>query len=429
MKVVVIGSGGREHALCWALARSRLKPEVHCLPGNGGTHAVAHNEPIPARDFEEITTYLNRVRPALTVIGPDDPIAAGLGDLIAAAGHPVFAPSAAAARIEFSKAFAKDLMVKAGVPTAGYQSFTKLAAAESFILQHGAPVVVKASGLALGKGAVVCYSVEEAIQTARIMLEDGKFGEAGSEIVVEDFLPGREVSLTAICDGTDYLLLPPSRDHKRARDGDEGPNTGGMGVVAPLPDIPDALYEKMARKVVSPVLKALADLGTPFRGFLYPGLMVLSDGSFAVLEINARLGDPEAQALLPLLKFDLLETLLAASKGELRLWMKSKGLAPRNWRKITKRGCSVAIVAASRGYPGDYQKGIVITSLPETDESLLLFHAGTKAEAGRLLTAGGRVLACTGLGDSIDAARQKALAGVTKVKFDGAFHRIDIGLH
>lgn len=434
MKVLIIGSGGREHALVWACRRSKLNPQIACLPGNGGTESIARNvnlhavnhRGLTAKAFNEVVDFIRKERFDLTVIGPDDPIAAGLADKIMQAGYPVFAPSAAAAQIEASKVFAKQLMFNAGISTADFRVFSDFNQAADYIHRKGVPIVVKASGLALGKGALVCRSIEDAHTAARAMLVDGKFGAAGSSIVIEEYLDGQEISLMAICDGKDYLLLPPSRDHKRAFDDNQGPNTGGMGVIAPLDDISDELIAQAADQVIQPVLKVLAEQGRSFKGCIYPGLMITKDG-FKVLEINARFGDPEAQAVFPILSVDILEVMNEAANGNLGQWLKKRECISHRWNEVHNKNYAVTVIAASNGYPGEYKKGFEITGLPKELETIKIFHAGTKYLDGRLLTAGGRVLAVTGLGASLESAREHAYEAIRQVKFDGMFYRRDIG--
>jgi phosphoribosylamine--glycine ligase len=426
MKTLIIGSGGREHAIAWALSRSSIRPAITCAPGNGGTALLGKNVDIKADAIAEMTDFVRDQKFDLVIVGPDDPIAAGMGDSIAKYGCPVFSPSAAAAKIESSKAFAKQLMVEAGIPTASYEVFTNLNAALDYLKIHGAPVVVKASGLALGKGAVVCLTLAEAIEMVTAMLGKGVFGEAGKTVVIEDYLEGRELSVTAICDGLDYLLLPPSRDHKRALDGDKGLNTGGMGVVSPPHDIPDNLYDSFGKSIIEPVLKTLADRGTPFRGTLYPGVMV-GENDFHVLEFNARFGDPETQALLPLLNVDFLELIGETANGNLSGWKRRSGVGSCGWKSIANPLSAVTVVVASGGYPGSYRKGVPITNLPADAGDMIVFHAGTKRTDAGFVTNGGRVLAVTGLGADFTTASNRAYGAVEEVSFDGSFYRHDIG--
>jgi len=426
LKILIIGSGGREHALSWACNRSSLHPSITCTPGNGGTARFGRNVDISAEDVSQLEDFIRAERFDLTIIGPEAPAVGGLADRLIARGFRVFGPSAGAARIEGSKAFAKQLMIDVGIPTAAYETFTDVIKAKDYIRSQGAPIVVKASGLAAGKGAVVCLTVDQALAAVSAMLENGEFGEAGGTVVVEEYLEGVEVSMTAIADGTDFLLLPPSRDHKRVFDHDRGPNTGGMGACSPLSDIPDHLYRTFAEDILPKIQKRLDELGSPFRGVIYPGLMV-KDNKFKVLEFNARFGDPETQALLPLLNKDLLEIMAEVAEGNLSGWRKSHNIEPCEWRKITKPLHSVTVVAASKGYPGSIQKGFEITGIPVEEDNRVVFHAGTKAKGNEVVTSGGRVLAVTGLGDTSLAATETAYEGIGQIRFEGMHYRRDIG--
>jgi len=426
VKVLIIGSGGREHALTWVCRKSPLAPEITCAPGNGGTSKIARNVDISVEDIDRLEEFAVVERFDLTIIGPEAPSVAGLADRLTARGLRVFGPSAEAAKIEGSKAFAKSLMVEAGVPTAAYEIFSDSASAVSYIKSLGAPIVVKASGLAAGKGAVVCMSLDGAVAAVHEMMDDAAFGSAGATVVVEEYLEGREVSMTAIVDGTDYLMLPPSRDHKRVGDGDTGLNTGGMGAYSPLEDVSDEQYQSFAEAILPPILKALADRGTPFRGTLYPGLMV-KDGKFKVLEFNARFGDPETQVLLPLLSEDLLEIIFETASGGLAKWMSRRHVASHDWRRICRTGHAVTIVAAAKGYPGAVHKGAAIIGLPFDEESRVVFHAGTKTVGDLVVTSGGRVLAVTGLGATLHEAAKTAYDGIESIDFDGMHYRHDIG--
>lgn len=427
MKILVIGSGAREHALVWACSRSKLGPEIFCAPGNGGTLRFGQNVPVSAEDVDGLVSLVRREKFDLTIVGPEAPLAGGLVDQLVAEGFLVFGPTAGAARIETSKAFAKELMMLARIPTADFGIFKAMKPAEEYIRRLKGPVVVKASGLAAGKGAIVCQTTDQAIDTARRMIEGGEFGEAGRTVVIEEFLAGVEVSMTAIADGTDYLLLPPARDHKAVFDGGKGPMTGGMGAIAPLDQATNDNYAAMAEGVIRPLLQDLAKRGHPFRGFLYPGLMV-NDQGFKVLEVNCRLGDPEAQVLLPLFGADLLEVMLAAAQGQLAAWMNQYGLTSNDWRANSRHGMFAAtVVAAAGGYPGPYEKGKVIDDLPEETMRQITFQAGTKQRDGSLVTAGGRVLSVTGLGNDLKSAVDLAYSGMNVISFEGKHCRTDIG--
>ena len=413
MRILVVGGGGREHALCWALAPSAT---VFCAPGNPGTATVATNLPASPDDQRAILTAVEQHAIDLTVIGPEAPLAAGLVDHLAAAGHAAFGPTAAAARLEASKAFAKQVMQAAGVPTASSRTFTDEQAALSFIRGHREPLVVKASGLAAGKGAIVCSTRMEAADAARRMLR-GAFGEAGLEIVVEEFLDGEEVSVIGITDGEQTMMLPASQDHKRIGEGDTGPNTGGMGAYAPVTIATEALIRQVDREIFTPALAHMTETGAPYRGFLYAGIMIDDPGRPMLLEFNCRFGDPEAQAVLPLLQIELSEHIGSIARGE--PWKPPQALGTR--------GVAVTTVLASAGYPAGARKGDPITLPDALPDQTLLFHAGTgRDEAGRLVTAGGRVLAATGMGDDVPAAAARSRALAEAIDFPGKVYRRDI---
>lgn len=414
MKLLVVGSGGREHALCWALRREQPHATLYCAPGNPGTASLATNVPIAADDLTGLTTFAMREQVDLTVVGPEAPLAAGLADALRGAGLSVFGPLASAARIEASKAFAKEVMQAAGVPTAASRTFTDLAAAQAYVAAHPEPLVVKASGLAAGKGAVVCTTRAEAAAVAQEMLGDGRFGEAGATIVIEAFLEGEELSVLAITNGREVRLLPPAQDHKRLGEGDRGPNTGGMGAYAPVALATPALLARVEREVLLPTLAELERRGAPFRGVLYAGLMIAPDGTPSVVEFNCRLGDPETEAVLPLVTGGLLDCLMAAADG--------LPLPP-----LTVSGQSaVTTVLAAAGYPDTPVKGGAIT-VPEGLDALV-FHAGTTRDAeGTLRTSGGRVLAVTAVADSFVEAQAKSRAAAEQVAFEGKQFRRDIG--
>jgi phosphoribosylamine--glycine ligase len=414
VRVLVVGGGGREHALCWVLARSA---QLFCAPGNPGTAAVATNLAISADDQPALVDAVRTHHIDLTVVGPEAPLAAGLADRLAAAGHPVFGPTAAAARIEASKAFAKALMQQAGIPTATAQSFTDPARALTYIDAHAEPLVVKASGLAAGKGAVVCTTRREAAETARAMFE-GRFGGAGREVVVESFLEGEELSVFALTDGEQAVLLPSAQDHKRLGEGDTGPNTGGMGAYTPVSIATPALLDRAEREVILPTLRALAQVGAPYRGVLYGGLMIQRDGSPAVIEFNCRFGDPEAQVVLPVADGDLLADLAAIAAGE--SWRPGA-------RRIGARRAAVTTVLAASGYPESPQKGAAITLPATAADNAVLFHAGTtRAADGTLVVSGGRVLCATGFGPDVAAAAYASRALADQVAFQGKVLRRDI---
>jgi phosphoribosylamine--glycine ligase len=415
VRVLVVGGGGREHALCWCLARSA---EVFCAPGNPGTAASATNLPI-SPDDPALLDAVRQHRIDLTVVGPEAPLAAGLADRLAAAGRAVFGPSAAAARIESSKAFAKALMQQAGVPTAAHRSFTDPAEALRYIDRHAEPLVVKASGLAAGKGAVVCATRGEAADAARAMF-GGRFGAAGSEVVVEACLAGEELSVFALTDGEQVVLLPSAQDHKRLGEADTGPNTGGMGAYTPVSVATPALLDRVEREVLRPTLAGLARAGAAYRGVLYAGLMIQRDGSPAVIEFNCRFGDPEAQVVLPVGDHDLLADLASIASGE--AWRPAA-------RRVAARRAAVTTVLAAPGYPEAPRKGAVITlpPPPSTGDDAVLFHAGTaRGPDGILRVAGGRVLCATGFGPDVATAAEASRRLADQVAFAGKVWRRDI---
>jgi phosphoribosylamine--glycine ligase len=415
MNVLVIGSGGREHALCHALARSRECTRLFALPGNPGTAAYATNVPGEPTDIAFALEVARREDVRLTVVGPEDPLAAGMVNAFEEAGLAVFGPRSEAAQLEADKAFAKQLMRQYAIPTAESRTFTDYDAARKYIATRDEPVVVKASGLAKGKGAIVCDDPADAIIAAENMLVNDQFGAAGRTIVVEERLLGREASLLAIVDGHTSYVLEPAQDHKRLGDRDAGPNTGGMGAYCPTPAIDEDTTRMVESQVLVPTLDGLVRQGIRYRGVLYIGLMLTPAGP-RVLEFNCRFGDPEAQVILPRLKSDLLELLMATVTG--RLEDADVRWDPRH---------ALCVVMASRGYPGQYPKGVPISGVPEPTDNAVVYHAGTARESGQLVTAGGRVLGVTALGDSLADARQRAYAVVEQIHFDGAQYRTDLG--
>ncbi len=416
MNVLIIGGGGREHALAWKLARDTPGARLHCAPGNAGTAAVGHNIALGAEDMDGLLAWARRERPDLTIVGPEAPLCAGLTDRFWAEGLTVFGPSAAAARIEGSKRFAKDVMRAAGVPTAAAEAFTEREAAIACARLRGAPVVVKADGLAAGKGVTVCATVEEAEQAIVEALERGAFGEAGRTVLIEECLEGEEVSILALVDGERVVPLASAQDHKRALDGDRGPNTGGMGAYSPAPVVRDDLEEAIRARVLEPTVSELRRRGIEYRGVLYAGLMIASDGPKA-LEFNCRFGDPETQAILPRWDGDLGAALYDCALGRLNP-------AALRWRP---EAC-VCVVMAAGGYPGPYRKGDPITGLEEAASrpGVTVFHAGTALRDGRLVTAGGRVLNIAAVGADIREARDRAYAAVERIHFANAHYRRDI---
>ncbi len=427
MNVLVVGKGGREHALVWKLAQSQRIDKLYVAPGNPGMAALAEcvdirvDTPVAEREklvgeIECLIAFAHEQQIGLTVVGPDDALAGGIVDRFRARGLTIFGPTEAAARLESSKVFAKELMERVGVPTARHQNFTDSQAASTYIRAQGAPIVVKASGLAAGKGAVVCQSVDQALATAHDMLDKDSLGGAGHHIVVEEYMTGEEASLFAICDGEHFITLPPAQDHKAIYEGDQGPNTGGMGAYAPAPAMTPALVREAEERVIRPVLAAMRQLGTPYQGVLYCGLMC-TDAGVKVVEFNARFGDPECQILMPLLKTDLLDLLAAACDG--RLDQVQVECAP---------GAAVCVVMASDGYPRAYEKGLEIRGLEAfaNRDDLLVFHAGTALRDGRFFTDGGRVLGVTATDADIRTAVAKAYSAVDQIAFDNAYCRRDI---
>ena len=414
MRILIAGNGGREHALLWKLRRDAPAASFFATLPNGGMAAHSTAVGISPTDVVALAGWAAANRIDLVVVGPETPLAAGLADRLRRVGIPVFGPSAAAARIESSKAFAKDLMAGAGVPTAAYEIHTDAGAAAARIEALGAPIVVKASGLAAGKGAVVCGTVAEAVETAREMFS-GAFGEAGRRVVIEEYMEGEELSVFYVAHEEDFVPLLPSQDHKRIGEGDTGPNTGGMGAYAPVGFVTDALMEEVAERIVAPVLRALAEGGSPFSGLLYAGLMITADGP-RVVEFNCRFGDPETQAVLPLLSSSLLEPMLAVAEGS-----GFSGHAP-----AFADAAAVTTVLAADGYPGAYRKGAPIT-IPSLPGGVHVFHAGTALESDRLVTSGGRVLAVTAVDRDFGRAQAASRDAAAAISFAGRQFRGDIG--
>jgi len=415
MKILVVGGGGREHALAWKLSQSPLVEQLYCAPGNAGTAAVATNVLIGAEDIESLVAFAVSERIDLTVVGPEAPLVDGLTDRLAAVGLKAFGPSAAAARLEGSKAFCKEVLLAAGAPTAAYRKFADAGAAKIYVREQGAPIVVKADGLAAGKGAIVCQTVEEAERAIDEILVRRIFGAAGEEVVIEECLVGEEASFLALTDGEHVLPLASSQDHKAVGDGDTGPNTGGMGAYSPAPVVTGAVYAQIMRQVIEPTVREMARRGHPYRGVLYAGLMI-KDGQIKVLEYNARFGDPETQPLLFRMKSDLAPLLLACVNGDLDKQTIAWDERP-----------AVCVVMASGGYPDQYEKGKVISGLGEATEDVVVFHAGTRLQDDEVVTSGGRVLGVTAKGASIPAAIERAYQAVGDISFAGAYYRHDIG--
>lgn len=412
MNILVIGSGGREHALYWKLSESPQTEQIYAIPGNPGMGASAA---IALDDHAAILRFVKEHKIGLVVVGPEVPLMNGLVDELEAAGIRAFGPRANAAEIEGSKSFAKDLMKKYGIPTARYEVFTAAEPARAYIRQEGAPIVVKADGLAAGKGVIVAMTEQEALDAVDAIMEDHSFGDAGARVVIEEFMEGEEASLLAFTDGTTIRPMISAQDHKRAYDGDRGPNTGGMGTYAPAPVMTPEMTERAVEEILKPTIAAMAKEGRTYRGCLYLGLMVTADGP-KVVEFNARFGDPETQVVLPLLDSDLVAIMCACADGTL-------ADVPIRW----KDGAAVCVVLASGGYPGHYDKGQEIHGLADAEAmGALVFHAGTAMKAGKLVTNGGRVLGVVGRGADISSAVDAAYAAATKISFKDAYYRKDI---
>jgi phosphoribosylamine--glycine ligase len=417
MKILVVGGGGREHALIWKIAQSPLVTKLYCAPGNPGTAALAENIPIAVDQLDKLLAFAYENSVDLTVVGPEQSLSLGIVDLFESHGLKVFGPSQKAAFIEGSKAFSKDLMQKYHVPTAAYGVFTDQAEAEAFINSTGAPIVVKADGLAAGKGVIIAQTCEEAISAVRDMLSGNAFGAAGSRVVIEEFLTGEEASFLVITDGKNVIPLASAQDHKAIFDNDLGPNTGGMGAYSPAPVVTSTIHEKAMQQVIRPTVDGMAAEGRTYRGVLYAGLMV-KDGEVKTLEFNARFGDPECQPLLMRMKSDIVPVLLAVANGDL-------GNSTIEWHDKA----AVCVVMASEGYPGDYRKGDLISGLDQAAEveDLYVFHAGTAMNDGHCVTNGGRVLGVTALGSTVKDAITAAYQGVSRITWPGVQSRTDIG--
>ena len=420
MNVLIIGSGGREHALAWKAAQSPLADRIFVAPGNAGTarEPRVENVPIDVLDIDALRRFAQENEVGLTIVGPEAPLVDGIVDAFQAAGLRCFGPLREAAQLEGSKAYAKDFLARHGIPTAAYAVFSDAALARDWIRAHGAPLVVKADGLAAGKGVIITHTVAEAIAAVDDMLEANAFGDAGHRVVIEEFLEGEEASFIVMSDGSSVLPMASSQDHKARDDGDTGPNTGGMGAYSPAPVVTAGMHERVMREVIDPTIRGMAADGVRYTGFLYAGLMIGADGSPRVLEFNCRFGDPETQPILLRLRSDLVELCLAATEGRL-------GEVTADWDPRSALG----VVLAAEGYPGDYRKGDPITGLEEAAATgAQVFHAGTTLDAaGRVITNGGRVLCVCGLGDSVSAAQRTAYAGVDRIRWQGAFCRRDIG--
>lgn len=416
MKILVIGSGGREHALAWKLSASPRVQRVYVAPGNGGTARDRRMVNVAVSGNEALADFAAAEGIALTVVGPEAPLAAGVVDAFRARGLRIFGPTRAAAQLESSKDFAKAFMKRHGIPTADYETFTDAAAARACVDRKGAPIVIKADGLAAGKGVVVASTVAEAHAAIDSMLVDNRMGSAGARVVIEDFLEGEEASFIVLSDGRHALALATSQDHKRLRDGDEGPNTGGMGAYSPAPVVTPELHARVLREIIQPTIDGMAADGIVYTGFLYAGLMIGRDGRPRTLEFNCRMGDPETQPILMRMKSDLVTLLEHALAGTL-------DRAEVEWDRRTALG----VVIAAAGYPDEPRKGDAIVHLPADTEDCVVFHAGTQLRDGHLVTSGGRVLCVTALGDSVHLAQKRAYEAVAQVRFDGMQYRRDIG--
>lgn len=415
MQILVVGSGGREHAILWALKRSDKVKQLYCAPGNAGTALIAENVDIGVFEFDRLVQFAQDAAIDLVVIGPDDPLAAGIVDAFEAARIPVYGPRKNAAEIEGSKIFMKNLLRKYNIPTAKYETFTDYAAARDYLRSQPVPIVIKADGLAAGKGVTVCFTREEAEKALQETMVSRSFGAAGDKVVIEEFLEGQEMSILAFVDGETVRPMSPAQDHKPAFDGDKGPNTGGMGTYSPLPHIDQSIIDDAIENIIKPTARAMVSEGRPFRGVLFAGLMITKDGP-KTIEFNARFGDPETQVVLPRLETDLVDIFLASINGLL------------NEIEITwSNEAAVCVVLASGGYPGSYPKGVPISGLESVSEDeALVFHAGTASKDGQFVTNGGRVLGIVGRGAGIAEARERAYAAAAKIKFEGKMNRTDI---
>lgn len=415
MKVLVVGGGGREHAIVWKLSQSPKINQIYCAPGNPGIAELAECLSISVSEIEKLADFTKKEQIDLTFVGPEEPLSLGIVNYFKEQGLAVYGPSKEAALIEGSKAFAKEMMIKYQIPTAAYAAFTNYEKALAYVRSEGAPIVIKADGLAEGKGVVVAKTLDEAENALKSMMKDVTFGSSGARVVVEEFLEGEEMTLLAFVNGTTVKPMVPAQDHKPVFDGDKGPNTGGMGTYAPLPHMDSTMVERIIEEIVQPTAKAMVEEEVPFEGILYTGLMLTKSGP-KVIEYNARFGDPETQVVLPLLETDLLEILIASLSGELE-----------NVEVKWKDKSAVCVIMSSDGYPGPYEKGQVIKGLDNVTYPTIVFHAGTTAKDGEIITNGGRVLGITSIGDHLKEARELAYQSVEKVSFIGAHYRTDIG--
>lgn len=416
MNILVIGSGGREHALAWKIAQSERAQKVFVAPGNGGTAHDARLKNIAITGPAELAEFALKEQVGLTIVGPEAPLAAGIVNLFRSKGLKIFGPTKEAAQLESSKDFAKAFMLRHGIPTAKYQTFSDVAAAHAYISEQGAPIVIKADGLAAGKGVVVATTEDEAHAAVDMMLSDNRLGDAGARVVIEEFLAGEEASFIVMVDGKNILPLATSQDHKRLKDQDEGPNTGGMGAYSPAPIVTPELHARVMREIITPTVQGMAKDGIPFTGFLYAGLMIDANGNPKTLEFNCRMGDPETQPIMARLKSDLVRVMEHAVNGTL-------DAVELQWDRRTALG----VVMAAANYPESPRKGDRITGLPPETDDCVTFHAGTTLQDGKLLTSGGRVLCVVGMGDNVKMAQRAAYDAVASIRFDGAQYRHDIG--
>ena len=416
MKLLVIGSGGREHALAWRLSKSPGLQKIYVAPGNAGTACQVEMENVPITDPAALADFAEKEKIHLTIVGPEAPLAAGAVNVFRARGLKVFGPTREAAQLESSKDFAKRFMIRHNIPTAAFETFGDAAAAHAYVERKGAPIVITADGLAAGKGVVVAMTLPEAHRAIDDMLSGNVLGDAGARVVIEDFLDGEEASFIVMVDGKNVLALASSQDHKRIFDGDAGPNTGGMGAYSPAPVVTPAVHAKAMREIILPTVRGMANDGIPYTGFLYAGLMIGKDGSVKVVEFNCRLGDPETQPIMMRMKSDLLTLVEHAVAGKL-------DQIEAEW----DRRVALGVVLAAANYPDTPQKGDVISGLPKENENVCVFHAGTAEQDGKIVTAGGRVLCVTALGDNVKQAQKLAYDTITGIHFDGMQFRRDIG--
>jgi phosphoribosylamine---glycine ligase len=416
MKVMVIGSGGREHAIAWKISANKTVSRVYVAPGNAGTATNPDMVNVNITDIAALVQFAKDEKIEVTIVGPEAPLSQGVVDAFRSDGLKIFGPTQAAAQLESSKDFSKAFMIRHGIPTAAYASFSDAKVAHDYVNQQGAPIVIKADGLAAGKGVVVAMTLEEAHQAIDNMLSDNQLGEAGSRVVIEEFLTGEEASFMVMVDGKNILPLATSQDHKRLLDGDQGPNTGGMGAYSPAPVVTPEIHARAMREVIKPTIEGMAKDGIPYTGFLYAGLMISPDGSLKTLEFNCRMGDPETQPIFMRLKSDLLKLVLHAVNGTL-------DQAETEW----DRRFALGVVMASANYPAAPRLGDEITGLPKTLEDAYVFHAGTAFKDGKVVTSGGRVLCVTALGETVKFAQQQAYRIVEEIQFEGAQYRKDIG--